>query len=145
MKLILISYILMTCALFGSAQVENFKFISSMKINEKQIRKLKSEKDEFTFLGTIKNNMGKSLYYIVSEYSIVHATSHGFSILYYLDKNYEVIRRYELAVPDDLPFRLFKNKLYFKYTDKMGKKRNFLFNLGISPPKLLCVSPYDCY
>jgi hypothetical protein len=145
MKRSLILVYILILGQISCAQGDNFKFVSNLKVNEKKVRNSKEGKKETLYLGDIKNEKGKSLFHIVSQYSFVKATSHGFSTIYYLDEGYNVIQHYELGNPEELPFQLLDNQLYFNYTDEEGNKRVFVNKVGSSLPKTICVAPKNCY
>lgn len=141
---ILLFYLLIT-AFLSYGQKYDFEFISTLKVNETKVIKSKEQRDKITFLGNIKNKNGKFLYHIVKLYSFVYGSSHGFSIIYYLGNDYVELNHYEIGNPNELPYKLAKNKLYFKYNNEKGKKKTFILNVGITIPKVLCVAPNNCY
>jgi len=69
MKAILLIPFLFFCVI-SKGQSKNYsQFINEQSINEKQIVKTKGEKDEITYLGTVKDNKGK--FYFLSFQFIV--------------------------------------------------------------------------
>jgi hypothetical protein len=71
---------------------------------------------------------------------------HGHSNVIYLDKKLKEKKRYELGLPEELPYKLENNTLYFKYLDeKSNKKKIFKNNVGTELPEIICVEPTNCY
>ena len=141
--------ILVTFFFNAQGQVNNYsKYIKEQLINKKQIVKTPNDKEEIIYLGAIKGGNGNVLFYILSIYSEVQAAIviHGHSNVLYLDRKKVVKRQFELGTPDDLPFKLKNNTLYFHhFSDKTKKQELYTNHVGTKIPKLLCVGPDDCY
>ena len=148
MKIIFIA-ISLTFYLSSIGQIKNYsKFINDHLINKKQTLKSKDDKEDIIYLGKIKDKHGKVLFYVLTIFSQVQAAIviHGHSNVIYLDTTKVVKRQFELGTPDDLPFKLKNNHLYFYYLNPVTKKKKLYVNhVGQQIPKVLCVRPEDCY
>ena len=148
MKAILIP-VLVTFFFNAQAQLNNYsKYIKEQLRNKKQIEKSSDGKEEIIYLGAIKSRNANVLFYIFSIYSEVQAAivTHGHSNVLYLDRKKVLKKQFELGTPDDLPFKLKNNTLYFHYFSNKTKKQELFTNhVGTEIPKILCVGPDDCY
>ena len=148
MKTIIIA-IFLIFYLSSNGQVHSYsKFINEHSINKKQTVKTDDGKEDIIYLGKIKNKGGKNLFYILTIYSEVQAAIeiHGHSNVIYLGNNKVFKKQFELGSPQDLPFKLENNNLYFNYLNSKTKKKELYVNhVGKQIPKLLCVGPDDCY
>lgn len=148
MKAIIITiFVLLYSTVYGQAN-DYSKYIKDHLINKKQFVKTPDSKEEIIYLGEIKNSDGKVLFYILTIYSEVQAAIlfHGHSNVLYLDKEKVVKKQFELGMRDELPAKLKNNTLYFYYYNKESKgKKLYTNHVGIEIPKLLCVSPNECY
>ncbi len=144
-------FIIILVILFSNAngQVNDYsKYIKDQLINKKQIVKTPDDKEDIVYLGKIKNSKGEVLFYILAIYSEVQAAIeiHGHSNILYLDTGKVIKEQFDLGSPDDLPFELKNNTLYFHYSDhKTKKKKSYANHVGTEIPKVLCVGPDDCY
>lgn len=132
-----------------SAQTDYSHFVKPDKINKKQIKKRdKGVTDSIVYLGVIKDKDGTTIYHVISNFRLVQAAiqKHGHSEIVFLDKSLKVKRTYTLGLPDDLPFKLEKNTLYFYYIDNHTKtKQVFKNRIDRDLPDLICIAPDDCY
>jgi hypothetical protein len=148
MKAIIIT-ILVTLFFNANGQVKDYsKYINDQLINKKQTAKTPDDKEEIIYLGKIKSSNGKILFYILSIYSEVQAAIqiHGHSNVLYLDREKVIKKQFDLGLPDELPFKLKNNTLYFHYyNDKTKKTELYANHVGTGLPKILCVGPEDCY
>jgi hypothetical protein len=148
MKAILLIPFLFFCVI-SKGQSKNYsQFINEQSINEKQIVKTKGEKDEITYLGTVKDNKGKILFFVLSVYSEIQAAIniHAHANVIFLDKNKVLRKQFELGFRDELPFKLKNNSLYFHCLNlKTGNKEQYSNKLSTQIPEFLCVSPNECY
>ena len=122
-------------------------YIKSELKNESQILNRKGFKDSIVYLGDITAENGK-VFYILNLYNEVPAamTIHGHSIIFILDSNKKVVKRTELGNPDELPFKIENNSLYFHYRDsKTDKIKTFINKIENEIPKFICVEPDNCY
>jgi hypothetical protein len=128
------------------------KFVTPHQINRKQIVRTNGVEDEIILLGAIEDKRGHALYYLLTDFRKVQAaiTVHGHPWIIYLDANKKFVKQYDVGSPEELPFKLKKNALYFYYINTETKKKTvYVNNVGTSPPKLMCVGPVglggDCY
>lgn len=124
------------------------KYVKPSLINKKQIITTKDGKEEITFIGTIKDKNEHVLFYILTMYSEVQAAIqvHGNSKIIYLDANKKLTKQYSLGGPEEFPFKLEKNALFFRYMDTTTNENKVYTNkVGSVPPKFMCVAPDDCY
>lgn len=142
---ILIVIILFTCKLVG--QSEYSKYIVADSLKKTQLVKTKTGDEKINYLGVIKKANGDTLYYIVTVFSRVKAARvmHGHSNIIYIGKDLKEKTRYDIGLPEELPYKLDNNTLYFKYLDDAtNKKKIFKNKVGTSPPKIMCVGPDNC-
>ena len=141
--------ILVTLFFDVNGQVKDYsKYIKDELINKKQFMKSSDNKEEIIYLGKIKNSKGKVLNYVLAIYSEVQAAIiiHGHSNVLFLDKKKVIKKQFDLDLPNELPFRLKNNTLYFHYYNNKTKKKEIYINhVGTVIPRLLCVGPKECY
>ena len=144
-----ITLILSSLILTANGQVADYsKFINDKLINKQQTVKTPEDKEYIVYLGKIKDNKGKILFYIISIYSEVQAAIeiHVHSKVLYLDSNKKFKKEFELETSDKLPFKLENNCLYFhSFNSKTNRKEFYVNHVGTKIPELLCVTPDDCY
>lgn len=132
----------------AKSQDRNYQFVFKMKINETMKKGDKIKKETFKFLGNILDVYGNPIFKVITFVSKNQASKvvHGQSQVIFLNPTtYNVVRMYYLSLPEELPFKLEKNKLFFNYKDDNGKKLVYTNAIDTSLPKLLCVAPDDCY
>jgi hypothetical protein len=106
-------------------QINDFKDILAHPIKNKNI--IKSNNDihsERTFLGLIKDSKGKAVFYVAKEFYTVQVAlvRHGHTRIVFFDNQKKMIACYYLGLPEDLPYKLVSNSLFFKYrADRTGK------------------------
>lgn len=113
----------------------------------KVLKSNKKNKKELTFLGSIRDSSDNILYYVVTNIEIVKAfkVSHGHIIVFFLDSKYNVVRRFELGHPNEMPYKLEANVLYFYCEDEKGNDSIYQNIIGTVLPAVLCVSLNNCY
>lgn len=104
-------------------------FAQNIAFTEKNIGKEIFQKTEdgdtrSTYLGNITDKNSKILFYVVKEFSRIRAAKvyHGNSwlILYNPDKKFKA--EYHFDMPEELPFKLRANALYFYDTEQKPVK-----------------------
>ena len=130
-------------------QTNYAKFVDPDKQGEKQeIDTGDGGSEEVIYLGTIRDKNGQITYHVFSVFRLVQAAiaKHGHSEVVFLDKSLGLIRKYNLGLPEELPFTLKDNSLSFYYTEEETKDRKtFQREISGQLPELLCVSPNVCY
>jgi hypothetical protein len=124
------------------------KFIKHSWIGKITKEKTNDSSSEITYLGDITDSNGKTVYYVIKEFSTVQAAivMHGHSNIIFLDTDKKIVRMYYLGTPDELPKSLKNNKLIFEYTDEKTKQKVIhQESIGKELPKMICVKPDDCY
>ena len=119
--------------------------LDKQKIGKVFTKRAGKDISQRTFLGTIKNGNGKTKYYVVKEFLRIKAAVvyHGHSRILFFGPKKELVLQSILSMPYELPFKLSKNSLYFKYKVNNLTKT---FILSINPvPKMICVDPKSCY
>lgn len=136
---------------FFSAEVfcqslKNFNDVLGKQIIGKVIiKKVQEDISQRTFLGTVKYNNGKIKYYVVKEFLRIKAANlyHGNSRILFFNARKKLVLQSILTMPNELPFKLYKNTLYFRYKSGNSEKT---FTQPIHPlPKMICVEPTSCY
>lgn len=119
-------------------------------LKNQQIGKVVKNKFEYrtseaTYLGQILDINGKTKYYVVKEFYKVKAAVvyHGHSRMLFFNPNKNLVAQSIVDMPDELPYRLYNNFLYFKYMVK-GVPKDYKEHLK-TLPKMICVSPHACY
>ena len=143
--LLIVVVIFCTTQLVGQSEYSKYIVVDSLK----KTHKIKNPHgyEEINYLGTIKKSTGDTLYFVFGVYSAVKAAIqiHGHSNIIYLNKKFKEIKSYDVGLPDQLPYKLNNNTLYFKYLDATtNKKKIFKNKVGTSLPKLMCVGPDNC-
>ena len=126
--------------------LDNFNDVLKERKTGKVIRKRSGEDiSERTFLGVVKNNQGKVKYYVVKEFLRVKAAVvyHGHSTILFFNNKKQLVSQSILSLPSELPFKLIKNSLYFKYSEN-GSKKIYVQDIS-TLPRMICVEPKSCY
>lgn len=93
------------------------------------------------YLGEIK--IGKEKYFVLSKFTIIQLaiSKRGRSVVLFLDKNKEVIKKNNLDMPDQLPYKIEENKLVFYFDNK-----DYIMQLEDSLLGVFCLPNYKgCY
>src|ERR1700739_30335 len=93
--------------------------------------------DKINYLGVIEKLNGDTLYYVFTLFGTVQAAvvMHGHSNIIFLNKKRKEVKSYDIGMPDELPYKLVDNTLYFKYVDeKTNKKQIFKNKVGAKLP-----------
>lgn len=130
-----------------SQSLDDFNdILRAKKINKIFTIKVGQDISQRTYLGVIRNSNGQIKYYVVKEFLRIQAAIvfHGHSRILFFDKQKQLTKQSVLSSPDELPFKLKSNSLYFKYSDNKSKK---IFALNVATlPKMICVEPNkNCY
>jgi hypothetical protein len=125
-----------------NAQSINYhKLIKSNKPGFKIIHQLKNESSNCEYLGAVKSPTGRPIYHVINQFTRLKAaiTFHGNSRLLFFDEKEKLKYAYNMGMPDELPYKLLDNKLYFK--SARAKTDTVVLNSKL--PKVLCA--LDCY
>jgi hypothetical protein len=144
--LILILFLSSTLIAFGQSNYS--KYIVADSVGKTEFVKHKDGDEKITYLGVIKKQNSDTLYYVIITFRRVQAAivMHGHSDIIFLNRDYKEAKSYELGLPEELPYKLVNNVLYFKYVDeKTGKKAVFKNKIETVLPKMMCISPVECY
>lgn len=95
-----------------------------------------------TYLGTIKNKKGFIRFYVVKEFYKIQAANvyHGHSRIVFFDRNKKKYAETTFAMPEDLPFKVEKNALCFKYSIG-GVTKIHKESITDNLPTMICGSP----
>ena len=129
-----------------SQSLEDFNdVLAAGKIGKVVTKKVKQDISERTFMGSIRNSKGAVKYYVVKEFLRVKAAVvyHGHSRILFFDHRRKLVMEAILSMPDELPFKLKANFLYFRYSEKNGKKIHIENVTKLR--SMLCVAPASCY
>ena len=99
-----------------------------------------------TYLGNVTGNDNRVIYFIVKEFYEIHASStyHGHSRILFFDAGHKFVTKVNVDVPEELPFKLQSNVLYFRYTDR-GKIKIKQEKLGRTLPAWIFPIPHGCF
>jgi len=129
-----------------SGSTEYAKYVVTKLKTKKQRIKEENLEEIITYLGDIQ--LDGKLYYVLTSFRSIQAAlvKHGHSTIYILDSKKRIVKEYELGLPEELPFKIESNKLYFHYKDSKTKKRKIYINkIEKELPELMCVEPDNCY
>jgi|GEM_PF-1403169 len=95
-----------------------------------------------TYLGKIIDENGNTKYYVAKEFYRIKAAIvyHGHSRVVFYNSSKKFIAQYIYNMPNELPFKLKSNKLYYK--SKEGKVSTQ--KIGAILPKMLCSDEAGC-
>jgi hypothetical protein len=130
-----------------SGQSDYAKYIVADSLKKTHVVKNKYGDEKINYLGAIKKTNGDTLYYIVTVFSRVKAARvmHGHSNIIYLGRDFKEKKRYDVGLPEELPYKLKNNTLFFKYLDEESNKTKIFKNkVGTTLPKIMCVGPDLC-
>lgn len=148
-KLIYLIFIFFYSLSFSQSRDANYsKFINKYRINEPRIKKTKNITENIIYLGEL--NLNNSTFYVITSFKTVKAalTRHGHSTVYIYNSNKKMIRNYILGLPEEIPFNLENNSLYFNYVNDLTKTSEiFILKIEEEIPLFLCVDPsfQECY
>ena len=118
------------------------RIINAELIEKVQVFGNPEEAESFIkYLGEIK--ISKEKYFVLSKFTIIQLaiSKRGRSVVLFLDKNKEVIKKYNLDMPDQLPYKIEKNKLVFYFDNK-----DYTMQLEDSLLGVFCLPNYKgCY
>ncbi len=119
----LLSLISSTWCLSQSIASSNID-LTQKNIGKNILQKTKDGDLKSTYLGKIIDKNGKVRFYVVKEFSRIKAAMvyHGNSWLIFYSPNKKLKARYHFDMPNELPFKLNNNTLYFYDTDEKPVK-----------------------
>ncbi|RLJ80735.1 hypothetical protein BCL90_1534 [Pedobacter alluvionis] len=102
---------------------KNVIFIEK-NIGKEIFQKTENGDTRSTYLGKITDKNQKNRFYVVKEFSRIKAAMvyHGNSWLIFYSPNKKFKARYHFDMPNELPFKLTTNTLYFYDTDEKPVK-----------------------
>lgn len=98
-------------------------------------------------LGRISDQRGRLRYYVWTEFYTVQAAQrpHGHSRLLFLSAQHVPVAQYAVDLPQELPYRLRRNTLYFQPRAGCEPARTYSLQLGMRLPQRLCLGEGNCY
>jgi hypothetical protein len=129
-----------------SDSTEYAKYVVTKLKTKKQKIKEENLEETIIYLGDIE--LDGKLFYVLTSYKEIQAALvvHGHSTIYILDSKKRIVREYELGQPEELPFMVENNSLYFHFIDsKTNKQKIYINKIEKELPKLMCVEPDDNY
>lgn len=102
---------------------QNVIFIEK-NIGKEIFQKTENGDTRSTYLGKITDKNKRNRFYVVKEFSRIKAAMvyHGNSWLIFYSPNKKFKARYHFSMPNELPFKLNNNTLYFYDTDEKPVK-----------------------
>ncbi|WP_316826937.1 hypothetical protein [Pedobacter miscanthi] len=102
---------------------QNIKF-TNKNIGRKIFQKTEYGETQSTYLGKIEDKNKKILFYVIKEFRRIKAARvyHGNSWLIFYGPDKKFKAQYHFDMPNELPFKLNINTLYFYNTDKKPAK-----------------------
>jgi hypothetical protein len=103
--------------------------------------------ERIIYLGKMKLKGMQTMYILTSHKSIKAASvKHGQSKILFLNTDKELINHYSLDIPEELPYKISRNILFFhRYNedyDKIGKTR---VKIEDELPEVICIGPDGCF
>ena len=129
-----------------SDSTEYAKYVVTKLKTKKQNIKEENSEETIVYLGDI--HVAGKLFYVLTSISRIQAVlvKHGHANIYILDSMKKIVKRYELGLAEELPFKVENNSLYFHYRDsKTNKRKTYINRIEKVLPKLICVEPDNCY
>jgi len=126
----------------SSGQTDYSKFVKTGKKSKKQFVKTKDRDTEnIIYLGDIKNKNGLTIYFVLSSFSVTQAAiqKHGHSNVIFLDSAKTFKKEYEIGLPEELPFKLQNNTLFFYYIDDNSKTKKYFKTKSVLNYLKFCV------
>ncbi|MFC6997834.1 hypothetical protein [Rufibacter roseus] len=143
---LLFSFLFISLVAFGQ-RTDYGKLLEQAKTGESITTKTKDSESTITYLGTIKNEKGKVVFFVVKEFIRIQAAKqkHGRSTILFFDNQKNKIAEYRVNLPDELPKKLIKNILYFTAKDSKGNRIEHQQEISITLPEYICVSSEECF
>jgi hypothetical protein len=129
-----------------SDSTEFAKYVVTKLKSKKQNIKEENSEETIVYLGEIQVN-GK-LFYVLTSFRRIQSAliKHGHSTIYILDSIKRIVKNYELGLPEELPFMIKNNSLYFHYKDsKTNKRKTYIYRIEKELPEFICVEPDNCF
>lgn len=133
--------------LMSDAQSKYSKYIVPDSASHNSYVKHKYGDEKIQYLGVIRKSNKDTLYFAFSVFERVQAAMvmHGHSNIIFLDKKRREVKRYDVNLPENLPYKLSANCLYFKYKNETtSKKETYKFKIQAKLPDMVCYSPTEC-
>jgi len=130
----------------NSESTEYAKYVVTKFKTKKQKIKEENLEETIVYLGDI--HVGGKQYYVLTSFRRIQAAlvKHGHSTIYILDSKKRIVKEYELGLPEELPFKVENNSLYFHYKDSRTNKIKIYMNrIEKELPELMCLEPDNCY
>ena len=128
---------------FSQQSVQSFKqIVEGGKIGKTYVHKSVTDSTWRTYLGSITDSITKSTLHVISEFEKVRAaeTWHGHSNVFLVNHNGKMAYWILFGMPDELPFQLKNNELYFKDGTKTIKAP-----FKLVAKNLFCLYSTRCY
>ncbi len=122
------------------------KYVVPRRMTKIQKNSGKGFKEKIVYLGDI--NVNGQLFYVLTSFKVTQAaiTKHGHSTIYILDLKKKLAKQYYISLPEELPFKIENNSLYFHYQDEKTKEiKTYINKIENELPKFMCVEPENCY
>jgi hypothetical protein len=120
------------------------KYVNSkLKNKEQKISGIDYE-ESIKYLGKLKLE-NRKVYFVLTSFKTIQGAiiKHGQSKIIFLEDEKKIERQYIVDLPEQLPFKIGGDKLFFK---NYGSKDNIIITkLGHDLPDLLCIGDHDCY
>ncbi|MDO7849128.1 hypothetical protein Q5H92_22385 [Hymenobacter sp. M29] len=109
-------------------------------------QKQPSAKNIKKYLGSVKGPTGEVLYHVMTHFYTVQAAVvlHGHSRILFFDKSWKQLAYCEVDVPEELPDKIKKSSLCFKYAGANNQQLEYQVLIGAALPKLLSTGS-NCY
>jgi len=135
------------CIPFSSAGQKKYSLnaiLSIKAINKTFVSKSKDDTTWRTYLGSIKDDKHRTIYYIIKEFNKIQAavTWHGHSNVYFFNAYKKVVARVDVGLPENLPVQLENNTIYFPDDKNTGQVSGV--KISRSLPKAICIRPDWC-
>jgi hypothetical protein len=123
----------------------SFKTILNLKaVNKTFVSTSGKDTTWRTYLGKITDSNQRPLYYVIKEFNKTKAavTWHGHSNVYFFNTQNDLIARFDVALPENLPVKIQDNIMYFP--DEKNANKFYEVKIKQMLPKILCIRPDWC-
>ena len=145
----LLLFICFSFTIITRGQSSNYfeNILTQRNLGKTITKRIGNDISQRTYLGTIRTKSGEIKYFVLKEFYRVKAAVvyHGHSRLIFCSPNKKIFAQYILDLPDQLPYKLQQNILYFAHKEN-GILQRSQFELYDSLPKFMCFAPKNyCY
>ena len=127
-----------------SQKLDDFtEILTKQKLTVPFVKRYKNDISERKCIGLILDSKRSLKYYVVNEIRETINNRRENSRILFFSAQKIIVAEVKLSMPNELPFYLKDNTLYFDYVVK-GKQQTYYVQI-LSIPKTICTKPKSCY